>query len=156
MRRSILAAAIAAVMLSACTDGNVGMKEGAGTVLGGIGGGFAGAQFGKGTGQLVGVAGGTLLGAFLGNQIGKSLDKADQLHAQRATDRAADAPVGQQIAWSNPKTGNHGTVAPVREGHRSDGAYCREFQSTISVGGKSEKAFGTACRQPDGSWQMVR
>ena len=27
--------------------------------------------------------------------------------------------------------------------------------STIVVGGESQKAYGQACRQPDGSWKVV-
>jgi hypothetical protein len=34
-------------------------------------------------------------------------------------------------------------------------SYCREFQSTIVVEGRQQQAFGTACLQPDGSWQIV-
>jgi surface antigen len=25
----------------------------------------------------------------------------------------------------------------------------------VTVGGRAEQAYGTACRQPDGSWQIV-
>jgi surface antigen len=35
------------------------------------------------------------------------------------------------------------------------GALCREYQSTVVVGGKQEQAYGTACRQADGSWKVV-
>jgi hypothetical protein len=30
----------------------------------------------------------------------------------------------------------------------------REYQTTITVGGQREKAYGTACLQPDGSWRQ--
>ena len=36
-----------------------------------------------------------------------------------------------------------------------NGRYCREFQQTITVGGQSQQGYGTACRQPDGSWEMI-
>jgi hypothetical protein len=36
-----------------------------------------------------------------------------------------------------------------------DGSYCREFQTTIVIDGRPERAFGTACLQPDGSWAVV-
>lgn len=40
--------------------------------------------------------------------------------------------------------------------YRSDsGSYCREFQTTIVIDGRPERAFGTACLQPDGSWAVV-
>jgi len=43
----------------------------------------------------------------------------------------------------------------VRDGRTDSGAYCREFQSEIIVGGERETGYGTACRQPDGSWKIV-
>jgi surface antigen len=44
----------------------------------------------------------------------------------------------------------------VRDGTDTrTGAYCREFQQTVTIGGKTESAYGTACRQPDGTWKVV-
>ena len=37
----------------------------------------------------------------------------------------------------------------------TSGNTCREYQSTVTVGGKTEQAYGTACRQADGSWKIV-
>jgi hypothetical protein len=34
-------------------------------------------------------------------------------------------------------------------------SYCREFQTTIVVDGRPQDAHGTACQQPDGTWQVV-
>jgi len=131
-------------------------KEGAGTVLGGIGGAALGSLFGSGKGRLVGVAAGALAGAYLGNQVGQSLDRADRAAMERASNQAANAPIGQQISWRNPDSGNSGTVTPVREGtNNTTGEYCREFQQNVTIGGKTEQAFGTACRQPDGSWHII-
>ena len=36
------------------------------------------------------------------------------------------------------------------------GRTCREYQTSVVVGGVSQPAFGTACRQPDGVWRVVR
>ena len=152
--KKILAGVLSISLLTACAD--QGPKQNVGTVLGGIGGAVAGSQFGGGTGRLVGVAIGTLAGAFLGSEIGKSLDKADRTYAAKANEQAQTAPVGKQITWSNPDTGNHGTVVPTREGNDSSGNLCREYQTTVTVGGKTEQAYGTACRQADGSWKVVK
>ena len=38
----------------------------------------------------------------------------------------------------------------------SQGRYCREYQTIVSVGSTAQPAYGTACRMPDGSWQIVR
>jgi surface antigen len=150
----IVLAMAAALLAGGCEQGSE--KETIGTLLGAAGGGLLGAQFGSGTGQLAATAIGALGGAFLGNQVGKSMDELDRMKAQQAIDQAATAPLGQKITWNNPKTGNSGSVTAVRDGTSSTGAYCREYQQTITVGGKAEQAYGTACRQPDGSWQIVK
>lgn len=33
--------------------------------------------------------------------------------------------------------------------------YCREFTKVVTIGGQAQSAYGQACRQPDGSWQIV-
>ena len=144
------------VFLAACAERGIGQKEGAGTLVGAGLGALAGSQIGKGKGQLAAVAIGALLGAFAGNEIGKSLDKADQAELARAGEEAKTAPIGKTIDWSNPDSGNSGSVTPVREGrHVESGNYCREFRQTVTIGERTEEAYGVACRQPDGSWKIT-
>lgn len=64
-------------------------------------------------------------------------------------------PTNQGSTWVNPDTGGSGTVTPVRTFAGGQGEPCREFQQTIVIGGREEQGYGTACRQPDGSWQIV-
>ncbi|HEX3497830.1 MAG TPA: hypothetical protein VHT04_00760 [Stellaceae bacterium] len=33
---------------------------------------------------------------------------------------------------------------------------CREYQSTTTIDGRQQRSYGTACLQPDGTWQIVR
>ena len=40
-------------------------------------------------------------------------------------------------------------------GYDSNEPYCREFTQVFSIGGEKETGYGTACLQPDGSWQIV-
>ncbi|MCB2081911.1 MAG: hypothetical protein H6908_04280 [Hyphomicrobiales bacterium] len=35
-----------------------------------------------------------------------------------------------------------------------DAPYCREYTREIIIGGKRETAYGTACLQPDGTWEI--
>lgn len=163
MRKGLIAIACTTALLAGCANsgngpGEFGMnKTTGGGLLGAVGGAVAGSQFGKGKGQLAATAAGTLIGALVGSEVGKSLDKADQQYAHRAQSQAQAAPIGQTIAWSNPDSGHSGTVTPVREGTMtSTGEYCREFQQNVQVGGQTQKAYGTACRQPDGSWRVVQ
>ena len=130
-------------------------KETGGTVLGGVGGALLGSQIGKGRGRVVaGVAGG-LLGAFIGNRIGASLDQQDMAYANQTSQRAFEyGPSGQPMTWRNPDSGHYGTVTP-QSAYNSNGLPCREFTQTVNIGGQSQRAYGTACRQGDGSWQIV-
>jgi len=61
----------------------------------------------------------------------------------------------QPSDWMNPDTGNSGGVTPIRTFADAQGRPCREFISTIIIGGEEQQGYGTACRQPDGSWQIV-
>ncbi len=153
MKFKVVIAAAAIALTTAACEG-VGTKQTIGTLAGGAAGGLFGAQFGSGSGQLAATAAGALLGAFVGSEIGRTMDEVDRLKAQQAYDTATTAPVGEKITWSNPETGNSGSVTPTREGTSSTGAYCREFQQTVTIGGKQEEAYGTACRQPDGAWEI--
>ena len=133
----------------------------AGNLLGTLGGaalgGLLGAQIGKGRGRLMATGAGVLAGALVGNQVAKSLTCRDQNKASTTTQRTLETQkAGTTIAWNNPDSGNSGTITPQSTYQRADGAFCREFQQTITVGGKTEDGYGTACRQPDGSWKFVQ
>ncbi len=147
--------AITALVLAGCAN-NAGSKQTMGTLIGAAGGGLAGVQIGSGKGQLAAVAAGALLGAFIGNEVGQSLDRADRLYAQRNAQRTLEhAPTGQTSGWVNPDSGHSGTVTPTQTYRSPDGRYCREYQTTVVVGGRESQGYGTACRQPDGSWQIA-
>lgn len=45
-----------------------------------------------------------------------------------------------------------GRVVGVTPSTSRPGAKCREFSKDVTMQGKRERAFGTACLQPDGSW----
>ena len=71
-------------------------------------------------------------------------------HAQQTFENTQ---TGQASAWQNPDSGNFGSITPTRT-YETDGRYCREYQQEITVGGELEKSYGTACRQPDGTWKI--
>jgi surface antigen len=62
---------------------------------------------------------------------------------------------GETSTWENPDTGHRGAITPTDTYRDDAGRPCREFQQTVYIGGEPEKAYGTACRQPDGSWKIV-
>jgi surface antigen len=156
--RTLAALVAAAFLTTACAQGDrPGTKQSVGAVGGAILGGLAGAQFGKGTGKLIATGTGAVLGAFLGSELGKSLDRADKVYMARTTQASLEhTQTGATSSWQNPDSGHSGTVTPTETYQRTDGTYCREFQQTVTIGGERESAYGTACRQPDGSWQIVQ
>lgn len=82
-----------------------------------------------------------------------NINENQQRALEQAQIRATSAPIGQPIYWSDG--GANGQVVALREGRTGDGGYCREFQQTVMIGGRAEDAYGTACRMPDGAWQVV-
>lgn len=134
-------------------DSEFGPKAGIGAALGAAGGGLLGAATHSGG---VGIAAGVLLGGLLGGAVGSQLDNNDRQTAALTTQKALEqVPSGQTTSWQNPDSGHSGTVTPVRTFQQPSGQYCREFEQTVTIGGQRQKSYGTACRQPDGSWQIV-
>lgn len=157
MRKTKTALILAGLLtLTACEPGS---KQGFGTLLGAIGGAAVGSAIGDngdGTTHFFAVAAGTLAGAAIGSSIGKSLDDADRLTMARNRQFALETyPSGRTSTWYNPDTGNSGSTRPQPAYQDKAGAYCREYQQTVTVGGKTEDAYGKACRQPDGTWKIV-
>jgi len=101
-----------------------------------------------------------LFWALLGTAVAFGQDGELALPEQQAmSDTVQNAlennPSNQSSDWVNPDSGNSGGVTPVRTFTGSQGQPCREFISTIIIGGQEQQGYGTACRQPDGSWQIV-
>ena len=155
--------AVAALVLGAtlfaggCSTSDIGTKQGVGTLLGAGTGALLGSQFGSGSGALAATAIGALAGGYLGSETGKSLDRADQQYMTNTAQTTLEtAPTGRSTSWQNPDSGNSGQITPTRTYTNASGQSCREFQQSIVVGGKTENAYGTACRQPDGTWRIVQ
>ena len=64
------------------------------------------------------------------------------------------APINSVGKWENPDSGHGGSVTPTKTYTTTEGTPCREFTQTVTIGGQTEQAYGTACRQADGSWKI--
>lgn len=147
---------IVALMMGGLAACEGGTKERLGAVTGAAAGAILGSNIGGGDGRTAAIAVGTLLGALIGSEIGKSLDRADRAAMANTTqDALENGQSGQTQTWSNPDSGVSGSVTPQPAYQNNAGSYCREYQQTVMIDGKEESAYGTACRQPDGSWQVV-
>jgi surface antigen len=153
---TVLVAGSLAFSLAACEGSNYGQKQVGGAVIGGAAGGLLGSQIGGGTGALAATAAGTVLGLFLGSEVGKSLDRADRAYAQQTASQALESnPSGQRSSWSNPDSGHSGTMTPTRTVYADSGQPCRDYETTVTIDGRTETATGRACRQNDGTWKIV-
>ena len=123
-----------------------------GTVIGGVGGGLIGSQVGSGSGRTVAIVGGTILGAIVGGSIGNTMDNLDHNCVGQALEHAPD---GQQVIWNSPTDNAEYRVTPTDSYQRADGRYCREYRTNATIGGRTQEVYGTSCRQPDGSWELV-
>jgi len=152
--RKSTAVATAVLMLgSVAACQNAGQKTQIGAAGGAAAGGLIAAATGAGA---TGIAAGVILGGLFGGAVGNYLDQRDrELAAQTTSHALENNQTGQTAQWVNPDSGHQGSVTPQRTYQNAQGQYCREFQQTVTVGGQVETAYGTACRQPDGSWEIV-
>ncbi len=81
------------------------------------------------------------------------LDERQQREHELAMRESLRAPVGETIRWRDSNAA--GSVTTVREGTSSQGRYCREYVQDVRIGGQAQKAYGTACRNADGSWEII-
>ena len=152
------------ILTSACGPGtqqnissNAGPKEQIGALTGMVAGGAIANDLAHGSKNKGAY---TVLGAFIGGvvgqNIGSQLDALDRQMALAAQNRAleynqSDTPT----RWVNPDSGNSGSFTPTRT-YQLSGKYCREYTQKIIIGGQKQTGYGTACRQPDGSWKLTR
>lgn len=153
MKSKIIAVGMAAfisVGAAGCSQ-TTGPNEAGGTVLGAVAGGLVGSAFGGGAGKVAAVMAGTMIGGFLGNQIGRNLDQEAQARAYDAQYSAVYS--GSRSQWRAP-SGAYGYVDPGPVYVDRSGT-CRRYTHTIYIDGRAQSGSGTACRNPDGSWQIV-
>ena len=153
---------IIAILITGCSptvqtsSTQQGPKESAGAISGMIiGGALANDMAGDSRNKSLATVLGAFVGGVIGQNIGAQLDERDRLLAGEAYNTALEYnPTDKAAEWRNPDTGNYGRVIPVTT-YRQNGRYCREFTQEIFIGGQKQTGYGRACRQPDGSWEIV-
>lgn len=123
-----------------------------GALIGAAAGGYTGSRFGKGNGKLATTAIGTLVGAVVGHSVGERLSSPEDTCFGQTFEHVPDR---QTITWRDSQRDARYQVSPTKTFKTAEGRYCREYTATATVGGKPVTTHGTACRQPDGRWQLV-
>ncbi len=141
------------IPLLGCAPGsNTG--ETLGTLTGIIAGAIIGHQVGgDNAARTLGAGVGMVVGGIMGSELGRMYDRLNaeerRVHESTVSDTIERSKIGEGNQWYNRDTGRSGRVVITKEE-----GYCREYQQTIVIGGKEHQGYGTACRQPDGSWKI--
>lgn len=111
----------------------------------------------RGAGSLAGIL---LLGACallpVGADIYDGMTTEDVTLAATSQQQALETlPDGHRLAWENPHSGYSGSFRPLQTHVSTDGRYCRDYEETISVGGRTGYFEHLACRGADGHWSWI-
>ena len=126
-------------------------RDAIGTVLGAVAGGVIANRTASSENRTAATVAGVVIGGIVGNTIGRTMDNRDVQCTGQALERVSD---NQTVAWKNSTNGQEYQVTPMRT-YSQDGLYCREYVAR-TAGSTRGETTQNACRNPDGSWSMVR
>lgn len=121
-----------------------------GAALGAATGAVVGSQVVDDDDKALGIIGGLIVGGVVGGLIGKAMDNADEACMGHALEYAAD---GAPVHWRDPNGYDYNVVPQAT--YQAGGRYCRNYTTTVVINGAPESLAGTACRRPDGNWDIV-
>jgi len=127
-------------------------RELLGSILGGASGGYLGSKIGSGSGKLAATAAGAVIGLIVGGSIGRSMDRLDHACIGQVLEQAE---TGQRVRWTDPDSNTRYSVTPTRTWRSADNRYCRDYTSDVRMATGTQQVTGTACRNPDGTWQLM-
>ncbi|MBB1092438.1 hypothetical protein HUU61_14205 [Rhodopseudomonas palustris] len=111
-----------------------------------------GSDFGRSGDGAAAAVDSAAMGGLIGTKIGALLNAEDRRLAYAAELEALDhGESGAPVPWKNPSSGRYGNIVPG-PAYAKQGATCRGFSHTVTVGGQLEIARATACRMQDGAW----
>ena len=154
MKNVVITTVLATTLLTGCAG--TYNKATTGAALGAIAGTALAYGLAKDSGKKdLWLIAGAAAGGLVGNAIGAQLDERDKLLlGQTFQNTLENAPTNQAGSWNNPNTGNSGSVTPTATHLSANEQPCREFTTTVNIGGQPQQGYGTACRQNDGSWKI--
>lgn len=84
------------------------------------------------------------------------LTPSDWTYARGALGLAMGADASNaSVPWANPDSGAYGSFTASAGPTSDNGATCRSFAASHSVGGQVQRLEGTACRTAAGYWEAV-
>jgi len=149
MRKLVGLASVLPIIVG-CSAGGSSVKTGA--IPGANPTAVVGSPIGTGAGlATVGAVEGGLMGA----DVGLSLNDADREIALKAEYEALEyGRSGVPVTWRGESGENRGEIR-VGSTYQVNRLDCREYTHNVWIGGRPRVVKGTACREPDGVWQIV-
>ena len=74
---------------------------------------------------------------------------------ETAQDLLNNRPDGEQVNWSNPETGNRGSLIVLATFSHQDQVCRRAAMRNLTFRGRDEKSAYSLCQQADGTWEFV-
>lgn len=121
-----------------------------GSALGGTAGASLTSQLDHKGDRTLAVLGGTAVGILVGGVIGQWMDSLDQNCIAQTLEQAPD---NKPITWQGAQPVNY-TIIPMKSLQQEDRP-CRRYKATAILMGQERQTWATACRNPDGSWQLA-
>ena len=144
---TVVVFSIFTISLAGCAS-----KEEAGALSGAAVGAALGSTIGRGSGKALAIMLGVAVGASIGQTVGRYMDEQDRMRTSMVMEKSR---TNEVTTWHNPDTGYDYSVKPTRT-YEVEQRPCREFTMDAKVGGKTKQVYGTACRQADGSWKIIK
>ncbi|MBF0126017.1 MAG: glycine zipper 2TM domain-containing protein [Magnetococcales bacterium] len=138
---------LAPPLLAGCMENKA--QQGAG--IGALGGGLAGSLLGRSKNREQNALIGAAVGGLLGYAIGNEMDKNDLAQLNRTLETT---PSRKTTSWVNPDTRAEYAVTPQAAYQDHSGRDCRQAEIVSTINGKRETVVKTACRRPDGRWDI--
>lgn len=83
------------------------------------------------------------------------LDEVDkQILSETFNAALTDAEDGETVAWSNPDTGNNGTIQVI-DTHEDYGTTCRTVRTHMEASGREGGGVYRLCLAEDDTWQFA-
>jgi surface antigen len=152
----VVLAAMAATPLYGCRqierDTGISTEAQTGALGGAAAGGLIAALAGANPAW---IAASVVLGGVAGGVIGDYLGEDDaEQHAQNNLNALDTLGAGQTASWSNPQTGNSGSTTVTNVFRQGDGTVCKSFNEVVRTPQKTVNQQATACKEPNGVWQV--
>jgi surface antigen len=127
----------------------------AGILVGGLIGGLLGNSAGRGGNRTGATIAGVIVGGAVGAALTRNMDCEDRSYAYRTYYSGFNSGRPGNYKWRNPRNGNRGDFRIGSYYNDPYGFRCARFDQVTYIQGRSYRADGVACRQPDGSWAVV-